>query len=86
MDSRFGNDAPRKASNYVPEEEPEDQLFQHGISSGINFARYSDVKCHVTGENPPAPVVSFEESGLRQLLMDNVKKSGYSTPTPVQKY
>jgi superfamily II DNA/RNA helicase len=31
-------------------------------------------------------VESFEASGLRSILLDNVKKGKYIKPTPVQKY
>lgn len=40
----------------------------------------------VTGTNPPHRIETFEESGLRQILLDNVKRSGYKNPTPVQKH
>ena len=40
---------------------------------------------HVKGVNPPAAIKSFESSGLRKLLLDNIVKSGYSRPTPIQK-
>lgn len=42
------------------------------------------VKC--SGDNAPPPATSFESMGLRQLLRDNVDKSGYKKPTPIQKY
>nr|CAD7412120.1 unnamed protein product [Timema poppensis] len=40
----------------------------------------------VTGENKPEPIETFEAAGLRQFVLDNVKKSGYLKPTPVQRY
>lgn len=40
----------------------------------------------VSGDNAPKHINAFEEAGLRALLLENVKKSGYSRPTPVQKY
>ncbi|CAB0015728.1 unnamed protein product [Nesidiocoris tenuis] len=40
----------------------------------------------VTGENPVKSVQSFEECGLKDFVLSNVKKSGYKTPTPVQKH
>ena len=39
----------------------------------------------VSGENPPAAAESFEAMGLRALVKDNVVKSGYTRPTPIQK-
>jgi probable ATP-dependent RNA helicase DDX4 len=40
----------------------------------------------VTGEGNFTPITSFEESGLREYLLENVKKSGYTKPTPIQKH
>lgn len=39
----------------------------------------------MTGENCPPPLTSFEESGLSQFILNNVRKSGYNRPTPIQK-
>jgi len=70
---------------YVPQEEGDDTLFQHGITSGINFSKYSKIPIKVTGENVPPGISSFASAGLRQILVDNISKSGYKEPTPVQK-
>lgn len=72
--------------SYVPTEVGDDQLFETGIKSGINFDRFDKIPVEVTGDDVPKPVKSFAEAGLRQLLLDNVAKSGYAKPTPVQKY
>lgn len=37
-------------------------------------------------EGAPPPISSFETSGLREYLLENVKKSGYTRPTPIQRY
>lgn len=34
----------------------------------------------------PQPIKSFEQSGLRAHLLDNIKKSTYNRPTPIQKH
>ena len=39
----------------------------------------------VTGKDVPQYITSFEEAGLRPLLLQNIKNSGYVKPTPVQK-
>lgn len=72
---------------YIPPEptSDENELFS-GISSGINFVKYDDIKVQVSGENYPNPIRSFEESGLRPLVLENVIKSGYKKPTPIQKH
>lgn len=38
-----------------------------------------------TGENIPKAINDFGSSGLRPLILENVKKSGYTVPTPIQK-
>lgn len=40
----------------------------------------------MSGENVPDQISSFQQCGLRTILLDNIKKSHYTTPTPVQKY
>ena len=42
------------------------------------------MKC--SGDNVPKAIPSFEESGLRAILLENIKKSGYTKPTPIQKH
>merc|ERR1712212_1473372 len=71
---------------YVPAETEEEKLFATGITQGINFDKYEKIKVQVTGENPVAPISSFEEANLRKLLMENIVKSGYKKPTPIQRY
>ena len=39
----------------------------------------------ISGENAPPPITSFETSGLRSLLLENIRKSGYTKPTPIQR-
>lgn len=39
-----------------------------------------------TGENIPPPIKSFEDANIRPLVLENVYKSGYKTPTPIQKH
>lgn len=48
--------------------------------------KLDDIEVKVTGENVPQPISSFESSGLRPHLIENIKKSGYTKPTPIQKY
>jgi len=72
---------------YVPRETTDNELYDeiHTISSGINFDHYENIKVEVKGENAPKKMDSFETSGLRPLVLDNVKKAKYKKPTPVQK-
>jgi len=72
---------------YVPKDDlPEEELFKMRITAGINFKGLGEIPVKVTGENVPKPITKFEDSNLRELLMTNIKKSGYDVPTPIQKY
>ena len=76
---------PREA--YIPPEPiDDDSMFAGGISTGMNFDKYDIMQVNVTGESVPISIKQFEDSGLRQLLLDNIHKSGYVRPTPVQKH
>ena len=71
---------------YVPKEEGSAaELYSQGISSGINFSKYENIPVSVTGENRPPAIAKFSSAGLRPHLLENVVKSGYKVPTPVQK-
>ncbi|XP_050506816.1 ATP-dependent RNA helicase vasa-like [Diabrotica virgifera virgifera] len=79
-------DEPQKPREiYIPPERDED-LFTSTITSGINFVKLDDIEVNVSGENVPKPITSFESSGMRPHLLENIKKSGYTKPTPIQKY
>lgn len=77
-----------KTEIYIPPELPDDEnaLFENGVSMGINFDKYDDIQVRVSGENTPRPIESFDEAGLRNIVLENIKKSGYTKPTPVQKH
>mmetsp|Transcript_11845 Transcript_11845/g.21637 ORF Transcript_11845/g.21637 Transcript_11845/m.21637 type:complete len:810 (-) Transcript_11845:301-2730(-) len=63
----------------------EERLF--GVKkTGINFDKYDDVPVSCTGKSVPKPVLNFDEAGLHELLLSNVKLAGFSKPTPVQKF
>ena len=71
---------------YVPPPAPEgDDLFKQA-STGINFNKYDDIPVRLTGREPVSPVSSFDEANLNATIAENVRKSGYKKPTPVQKY
>lgn len=88
-DGEVGEDnEPKKREIYIPPDQPDDEnsLFGNDVSMGINFDKYDDIEVKVSGENAPRPIQSFEKSGLRSILLENIKKSSYTKPTPVQKY
>ena len=72
---------------YVPKENDNaDELYKLSIKSGINFSKYKNIPVKVTGDNAPEGITSFESSGLRPLVLENIKKSHYTTPAPIQKH
>ncbi|KAL0820580.1 hypothetical protein ABMA28_006424 [Loxostege sticticalis] len=73
---------------YVPPEPSNDEqeIFSSTISSGINFDKFDAIAVKVSGENPPRPIDSFESANLRKYVLDNILKSGYTKPTPIQKH
>jgi len=75
---------------YQPEfDDTEDGLFGGPrVTTGINFKKYRDIPCKVTG--PGSELVkcikSFSELSLGDQLQRNISRSGYEEPTPVQKW
>ncbi|KAJ1361848.1 Sphingosine N-acyltransferase [Parelaphostrongylus tenuis] len=54
--------------------------------SGVNFDRYEETPVEACGENIPAPILLFAELKLHPWIEENIRLSGYTHPTPVQKY
>ncbi|XP_006571765.2 ATP-dependent RNA helicase vasa isoform X1 [Apis mellifera] len=81
-------EAQKPKEQYIPPELPNDEksLFENGVEIGINFDKYDNIQVNVSGDNVPQPIESFEAAGLRNIVLDNIKKSGYKKPTPVQKH
>ncbi|XP_043513014.1 ATP-dependent RNA helicase vasa [Frieseomelitta varia] len=74
--------------HYVPPDLPADErmLFENCVEMGINFDKYDFIEVNVSGENVPRPIECFEAAGLRNIVLENIKKSGYTKVTPVQKH
>ena len=72
--------------NYFRREEDLETLWNESSSTGINFSKYDKIVVNVKGENPPKPIQTFNEAGFTPLLMSNIKRAKYVTPTPVQKH
>ncbi|XP_052069001.1 ATP-dependent RNA helicase DDX4-like isoform X3 [Mytilus californianus] len=72
---------------YIPPAPSEDEaeIFKT-IHKGINFDKYEKIPVEVTGKNCPEKISSFDDAGLYEAFLKNVKKSNYDRPTPVQKY
>jgi superfamily II DNA/RNA helicase len=52
----------------------------------LYFSNYNNIKVNTSGENIPPPFETFREANFAQLLNENIDKSKYTSPTPVQKY
>lgn len=63
-------------------------MFGGGIAVGINFDKFDkiEVKASGNGLEDFKSLKTFEESGLRDFLLQNIRKSGYTKPTPVQRF
>jgi len=69
---------------YIPPEfEVDDNLT---IEAGSNFEKYDKIEVTVSGMEVPKNISSFQESGLSDVLINNLIKCHYTTPTPIQKY
>ncbi|CAO4360736.1 unnamed protein product [Caenorhabditis nigoni] len=63
----------------------ENNLF-HRTNSGINFDKYENIPVEVSGDSVPAAIENFSDAGFGPAVMENVNRSGYTKPTPVQKH
>ncbi len=52
----------------MPREVDADELFDSGISSGINFDRFDNIQAEISGEKAPQKINTFEEANLRYRL------------------
>ncbi|KAI4498738.1 hypothetical protein M0802_006205 [Mischocyttarus mexicanus] len=82
-----GQEKPR-VEHYIPPDigTDEQSLFANGVQQGINFEKYDDIEVCISGENVPQHIECFEEAGLREHILNNIRKSKYIKPTPVQKH
>lgn len=84
-----GEDKPKREI-YVPPEPSNDEaeIFSSAISAGINFDKFDNIEVSVTGNGAKelCPIENFKDSKLRDFLLENVTKSGYHKPTPIQKF
>jgi probable ATP-dependent RNA helicase DDX4 len=83
------NKEEKKREIYIPEEPTDAELlFDSAISAGINFDNFDKIDVQVTGkENEKFKQINtFEEGNLREFLIENIKRSGYTKPTPIQKH
>ena len=83
----YTNEEGEEREIYIPKADaPVEDLFSIGISVGINFEKYEKIPVKVSGPNPVKELKTFESANLRPQLMENIKKSKYRVPTPIQQY
>lgn len=63
-------------------------MFSTAIHAGINFDKFDEIEVNVSGDGAQSikPIKTFAEAELREFLIQNVEKSGYTKPTPIQKH
>jgi len=84
---RLGEDGKPLPPLYTPVHLAEEELFDDGCGSGINFNKYDAIPVQVSGDGSiPARLETFDDAGLRPILMSNIQKSNYTVPTPIQRY
>lgn len=85
MKATFGDQNPEQVQTYSEKTVDVDDLFKR-VNTGINFSKYNDIPVTCTGNNVPEPITTFENSGLHDVIMENIRRANYTEPTPVQKY
>ncbi|GLT38654.1 hypothetical protein SLA2020_128870 [Shorea laevis] len=86
LNSRSGAwDRKEREVNPFGEEDGKD-AFGEQENTGINFDAYEDIPVDTSGDNVPAPVTSFAEIDLGEMLNQNIRRCKYVRPTPVQRY
>nr|XP_020027441.1 ATP-dependent RNA helicase DDX3X-like isoform X1 [Castor canadensis] len=68
-----------------PSERLEQELFSGG-NTGINFEKYDNIPVEATGNNCPPHIENFNDVEMGEIIMGNIKLTGYTRPTPVQKH
>lgn len=56
------------------------------VTTVIDFGAYEDIPVETSGKDVPPPIDGFDERTLGPVLIQNVRKCGFSKPTPVQRY
>jgi ATP-dependent RNA helicase DDX3X len=68
-----------------PNKRLEEELFDGVVNSGLNFEKYDNIQIQTLGEGVPSAISSFDECNLGPVLINNIRLSTYTVPTPVQK-
>ncbi|OMJ95752.1 hypothetical protein SteCoe_829 [Stentor coeruleus] len=59
-------------------------FFEEKSEQGINFSKYSNIPVRVSEDFPV--INSFEDCEIDPILLENLKRFGYTDPTPIQRY
>ncbi|KPI44667.1 ATP-dependent RNA helicase ded1 [Cyphellophora attinorum] len=83
----FGDVGPKitelEAQLFNPDLKPvKGNLFEKQVSS-LNL---TSIKVIAEAVERPAPIRDFDNAGLHPVIVENIKLSGYDTPTPIQAY
>eukprot|EP01065_Artemidia_motanka_P019423 TRINITY_DN2307_c1_g1_i1.p1 TRINITY_DN2307_c1_g1~~TRINITY_DN2307_c1_g1_i1.p1 ORF type:complete len:504 (+),score=143.05 TRINITY_DN2307_c1_g1_i1:78-1514(+) len=63
------------------------QLFGNQMQTGINFDAAHQMEVEVSPKDPSTPPMStWEQGNLHRVLLANIQRCGYKSPTPVQKH
>jgi len=78
---------PRRYNRNWDEPDPrlEKELFGAVSNSGINFEKYESIPVECSGRDCPESINEFTDIDMGPILTRNIKLSGYTQPTPVQK-
>ena len=85
----FGKERPPTENYKPPEIDANDEHLYDTISTGINFSKYEKIPVNVSGlpeGTKVEPIQSFDAVVKSETLLNGIKKSGFTIPTPVQKY
>ena len=82
----YGDKKPMAKSNYSRKDVDVQELWKENSNTGINFSKYDKIPVSVQGENKPKPINSFDDAQFGPVLMSNIRRAKYETPTPVQKW
>lgn len=88
--SEAGSDGskPEKVT-YEPDydADEDDNLYEQGMQTGLDFDKYFDIPTKVTGVEPiPEKVKSFEECNFDAGILEAIKKCKWKRPTPIQQH
>ena len=83
-DNEIKNEDPRPPV-YRPEEINLEEEEANKIGQGINFDRFDRIEVNVRGAKIH-PINDFKELITSELLLENIRRAGYTKMTPIQKY